>query len=290
MNRDWSTYIQGIATLHTSRTLRFSDCFRERYTEAFAIPAGGRILEVGCGTGALLQALHRWYPAARLTGVDRDSAFVSFAREQCPDAEILEGDAQALTFPEGSFDVTISHTVSEHVDPARFFAEQYRVLRPGGICLVLSARRGIGVSAPCVAGETDFEQGIWQRVSARYDEMEKRVGMRQNPMDERQLPLCMEEHGFRNVSTGYLAVNLTPDEPYWPAAMARAMIGSERASALDALDSLEAIAPDLVSGEELRRMRALANGRYDERLALYEAGVKQWDASVSVTLVVRGEK
>ena len=290
MNTDWSTYIQGIQTLHCSRTLRFSDRFRDRYMDAFAIGGGGDVLELGCGTGALLRALHRWYPAARLTGVDRDSAFVFFARTQCPDAEILEGDVQALDLAGGSFDVTISHTVAEHVDPDRFFAEQYRLLRPGGVCLTLSVRRGISAAAPCVEEQTGFERQIWDRVSDRYGQMEKRVGMAQNPMDERQYPLCLERHGFRNVSAAYLTVDLTPDAPSCPPDMARAMIGAERASALDAVASLEAIAPDLVTGEELARMRALIGGRYDERLALYEAGAKQWDTQVCLIMVIRGEK
>lgn len=290
MNRDWSTFIQGIGTLHSSRTLRFSDEFREMYMNAFRIPDGGRILEVGCGTGALAASLRRWYPAAEITGLDRDSAFVAFARERCPGVRFLEGDATALDFPDGSFDVTISNTVAEHVDPERFFAEQYRVLRPGGVCLTLSARRGIHVPAPCVDEQTDFERGIWDRVSARFDEIEERVGMRKYPMDEREYPLCMEEHGFRNVSTEYLAVDLTPDAPGCPRSRARAMIEAERLSALDALSALEAAAGDLVSGEELARMRALAGGRFDKRLALYQAGERQWDTSVSLTMILRGEK
>ncbi len=290
VNRDWSTFIQGIGTLHSSRTLRFSDEFRERYMDAFRIPDGCRILEVGCGTGALAASLRRWYPAAQITGLDRDSAFVSFARKHCPGVRFLEGDAAALDFPDGSFDVTVSNTVAEHVDPARFFAEQYRVLRLGGVCLTLSARRGIHAPAPCVNGQTDFEREIWDRVSARFDGIEERVGMGRYAMDEREYPRCLEAHGFRNVSTAYLAIALTPDGPDCSRSRARAMIEAERLSALDALSALEAAAGDLVSGDELARMRALANGRFDERLALYEAGEKQWDTSVSLTMVLRGEK
>ena len=290
VNRDWSTFLQGIGTLHSSRTLRFSDRFRQRYMDAFRIPDGCRILEVGCGPGALACSLRRWYPSAEITGLDRDSAFVAFAREHCPGVRFLEGDATTLAFPDGSFDVTVSYTVAEHVDPARFFAEQYRVLGPGGVCLMLSVRRGIDAPAPCVDGQTDFERQIWERVSDRFDRIEERVGMRKYPLDEREYPLAMERYGFRNVSTAYLAIDLTPDGPDCPPERARAMIESERLSALDALSALEAAAGDLVTGEELARMRALANGRFDKRLALYEAGEKQWDTSVSLTMVLRGEK
>ncbi len=290
MNTDWSAYIQGVGTLHQSRTLRFSDRFRAGYMDAFSIPDGQRILELGCGTGALAQALRRWYPRSRIVGLDRDSAFVAFAREHCPAAEFLEGDAEVLCFPEESFDVTISHTVAEHVDPERFFAGQYRVLRPGGTCLVLSVRRSIAAAAPCLAGQTDLEKAIWERVSDRFDEIERRTGMGSNPMDERAYPLCMERHGFRNVSTTYLTVALTPDGPDCPPETARAIIQSERQSALDAVAALEVAAGDMVSGAELDRMRAQIGGRYDERLALYDRGEKQWDTWVTLLMVLRGGK
>ena len=63
----------------------------------------------------------------------------------------MEGDATALPFQSNTFDVTISNTVCEHVKPAKFYGEQLRVLKPGGICLVLSSRKGINIAASCLA-------------------------------------------------------------------------------------------------------------------------------------------
>ena len=139
MDAVWSQYIQGCMTLYASRRLRFRDRFRDRYLPLLDLPDKPlRILEIGCGPGALAQALKRWYPAARVRGVDRDSAFVAFARDKAPALEFLEGDALALPFEAARFDAAVSYTVSEHVAPEGFFGEQRRVLKKGGVCLVLS--------------------------------------------------------------------------------------------------------------------------------------------------------
>ena len=119
MNTTWSDYIQGIPTLYESRRLRFSDAFAPQFKALFALNAEKplKILEIGCGPGALCGVLHRWYPQAVVTGLDRDSAFIRFAQEHEKGIRFLEGDAAALPFADNSFDVKISNTVAEHIEP-----------------------------------------------------------------------------------------------------------------------------------------------------------------------------
>ena len=224
MNRIWSECIQGIGTLYQSRSLRFNDLFRDAYTSAFHIPDGGKILEIGCGPGALAQALHRWYPAAAITAVDRDSGFIEYARENIAGVSFVEGDAAALAYADNTFDVTISNTVAEHVEPSAFWREQYRVLKPGGVCLMLSARRGITHAAPCLAEQSAMEREVWARVEQRAAETDKQFGVCAYPMSEAEYPSVMAKYGFRNISTEYITVNLTPDNPGYSAEMAHAMI------------------------------------------------------------------
>ena len=290
MNTIWSTYIQGIGTLYQSRSLRFADLFKEKYVSAFDIGERKDILEIGCGPGALAQALHRWYPECSVTGIDRDSNFVEFAKQKAPDIMFAEGEATALAFEDGSFDVTISNTVAEHIEPSEFFCEQYRVLRKNGICLVLSARRGVNFYAPCIAEQSDFENEIWSRVSRRVEESNKEYNVCPYPMSEQEYPLCMEKYGFRDVSTEYITVNLTPDNPAYSKETAYAMINANRQSQLDGINMLNAVASDLVSENEIAELVRLTNQKYDERLELYNAGVKQWDTNVSVTMIMRGIK
>lgn len=121
MNTLWSDFIQKIDTLYLTRKLRFSDTFMQNYKKAFSIDDKEKILEIGCGPGALSQALHRWYPNAEIVGIDRDSNFVDFARKEAPFITFLEDDATCLSFEDESFDVSISNTVQEHVEPSNFF-------------------------------------------------------------------------------------------------------------------------------------------------------------------------
>ncbi len=76
MNTIWSTYVQSIGTLYNSRVLRFSDMFKHKYTDVFGIDDNAKILEIGCGPGALAESLARWYPLAQIYGLDRDSNFI----------------------------------------------------------------------------------------------------------------------------------------------------------------------------------------------------------------------
>ena len=60
MNTIWSDHIQNIGTLYLSRTLRFSDIYKEKYQNAFRIDDTChdlKILEIGCGSGALTMVL-----------------------------------------------------------------------------------------------------------------------------------------------------------------------------------------------------------------------------------------
>lgn len=195
-----------------------------------------------------------------------------------------------MPFPEGSFDVTISNTVAEHVAPEKFYGEQHRVLREGGVCLVLSSRRGIHIPAPCIAQETEFEQMLWQKVGPCFQQIHAKYNICAYPQDEGELPRAMESYGFKNVTTDYVVASLTPDDPRCPKQMAYAMIQANRQNELDNAENMLRIAPEVVTREETERLKALVNARYDQRLRLYDQGIRQWDTDVAVTMVIRGEK
>ena len=244
------------------------------------IRPGMRILEIGCGPGALAEALKRRYPNAEITAIDRDKNFISFARVHVPGVTFLEGDATKLPFMDGMFDVTISYTVSEHVDPSAFFGEQHRVRKPGGFCLCLSARKSIECPAPCV-GPTAEEIAFWDSIPEEDGDFE-RLQVCRYPMTEAELPIYMEKNGFRCVSTGFAVIDLTPDAPKYDANMAEGMIEACRQNDLEAIASAHS--------DHGSAAIAAVNRKYDERLRLYRAGEKQWDTSVSVTMIVRGIK
>ena len=282
MNNIWSEHIQGIKTLYLSRKLRFDDAFFDQYDRLFHLDHDRelKILEIGCGPGALAESLHRWYPGAQITAIDRDSSFITFAQENIAGVNFIEGDATHLPFENGTFDVTISNTVQEHIEPAAFWGEQRRVLKPGGICLCLSARKGIHCSAQCLE-TTREEKEFWESLPQTENELEK-YGVCKYPMSEAELPASMEQHGFMNVTAGYAVIDLTPDAAKYSNKMAEDMIEAGRQSSLEAIRSAHSDHAD--------EAIFAVNQKYDERLRLYRAGIKQWDTSVSITMIVRGIK
>lgn len=279
MENFWSENVQGVLTLYLSRKLRFHDCFQSQYTDLFCLDPKKklRILEIGCGPGALCGALHRWYPNAEIVGIDRDSKFIEYAKQNEPDVQFLEGDATNLPFEDHSFDVTISNTVSEHVEPSLFYSQQKRVLKEGGVCLVLSSRKSFNCPAACL-GETEAEAEFWQ--SIEVDGIRQKMGVGKYWMTEQELPISMEQNGFSDISTGFTVTTLTPDNPNCPKEMAEDIINAERHGTIEAVLSTH--------DEKAQKIADVVNAKYDRRLELLRSGKKQWDTYSNVTMVVRG--
>jgi ubiquinone/menaquinone biosynthesis C-methylase UbiE len=108
---------------------------RQAYLGDIAFSQGARVLEDGCGTGAVTRELAAWPGVAEVTGVDPSPTFLATARRLGPraNARFLEGDARGLDFQDQSFDVVVFHTTLCHVPgPHLALAEAARVLRPGG--------------------------------------------------------------------------------------------------------------------------------------------------------------
>ncbi|HEX4478012.1 MAG TPA: class I SAM-dependent methyltransferase [Polyangiaceae bacterium] len=90
---------------------------------------GRDVLEVGCGTGLVLQRIQGFARTAR--GIDLSPGMLVHARERGLD--VSEGSATELPFPDDSFDVACSFKVLAHVpDIQRALSEMVRVTRPGG--------------------------------------------------------------------------------------------------------------------------------------------------------------
>ena len=103
--------------------------------------AGRRVLDVGCGDGAVLLDMLRYGATAEaLHGVDLLPDRVESARARLPGAHIDAADARQLPYEDGSFDLTLGFTMlSSVVDPharREVAAEMLRVTRPGGLVLL----------------------------------------------------------------------------------------------------------------------------------------------------------
>lgn len=290
MNNIWSKYVQGTNTLYYTRKLRFNDMFAEQYKMLFDLDTKKKlkILEIGCGPGALAGALHRWYPNAEITAIDRDSEFIRFANANQKGVEFVEGDATNLPFDNDTFDVTISNTVAEHIEPSKFYGEQLRVLKPNGICLVLSSRKGINIYPNCV-DLNEFEKQFWEKAQ-KHDNSTARYSVCQYPMNEKEMPIAMQKYGFTDIKIGYVTVDLTPDNPKFSTNIAHDIINANRLTTLDGIESVLHTIPEHFTTEEVEEMKCLTNQKYDLRIEQYNREEKQWDTNVSIIMILRGKK
>jgi SAM-dependent methyltransferase len=94
------------------------------------------MLEIGCGTGYVLDGVHRAHPEMQLVGSELLEEGLVHARRRLPDVELVQMDARQMPY-EAEFDVIGAFDVLEHIDDdTGVLAEVVRALRPGGILLV----------------------------------------------------------------------------------------------------------------------------------------------------------
>lgn len=96
------------------------------------------MIDVGCGTGEILNSVKNLYPAASIYGIDISEEMLKKAKEKLLNAaEISLGDAEHLPFENGMFDVLICTDSFHHYpNPQKAVKEFYRVLRNGGYLLL----------------------------------------------------------------------------------------------------------------------------------------------------------
>jgi SAM-dependent methyltransferase len=144
--------------------------------ELAAIAPGDRVLDVGCGPGALTAELVELLGAESVAAVDPSEPFVAAVRRRLPGVDVYRAAAGELPFDDDSFDAVLAQLVVHFMtDPVADLRELVRVTRPGGVV------------AACVwdhAGERSPLSPFW--LAAR----ELRLGA----VDESGLPGAREGH------------------------------------------------------------------------------------------------
>jgi ubiquinone/menaquinone biosynthesis C-methylase UbiE len=117
--------------------------FERAHRATLALAAGivhqpESVLDVGCGTGKLLRRANRYWPEAKLIGVDPANGMIEMAKRLTPYATFSKGMAEALPLQDASVDLAIS-TISFHhwQDQAAGIREIARALRPGGYFILV---------------------------------------------------------------------------------------------------------------------------------------------------------
>lgn len=121
------------------------DRFMGRYSAGLSAPfadfadvrAGDRVLDVGCGPGALISELIARVGASSVVGVDPSLSFAASARERFPEVRIDVAPAGALPFEDAEFDATLAQLVVHFLaDPVHDLREMARVTSVGGVVAV----------------------------------------------------------------------------------------------------------------------------------------------------------
>lgn len=122
---------QQAAGEYNATFARASAPFVEALLDAAGVAEGVQVLDLCCGTGVVTGAAAA--RCALATGVDFSAAMLAEASMAHPRLRFDEGDAEALPYPDRSFDAVVSNFGIHHIArPDRAMAEAMRVLRPGG--------------------------------------------------------------------------------------------------------------------------------------------------------------
>ena len=114
---------------------RWSRLVAREFLRWLAMPPDSCWLDVGCGTGALVEAILALAAPREVVGIDPSPAYIAFARDRVNDPRVKldVGDAQALPTASATFDAVVAGLVLNFVpEPDEALSEMVRVVRPGG--------------------------------------------------------------------------------------------------------------------------------------------------------------
>ncbi len=177
---------------------RYSVPLSSRLADFAGVAAGQRVLDVGCGPGALTAELVERLGAPLVSAVDPSEPFVEAVRERHPDVAVERASAERLPFADGAFDVALAQlVVSFMADPVAGLREMARVTCAGGVV------------AACVwdlAGGRAPLSPFWDAARALGPDVEdesKRAGAREGHLAE-----LFEGAGLTEIVEDVLVVSL----------------------------------------------------------------------------------
>jgi SAM-dependent methyltransferase len=113
---------------------RYSVLLSPQLADVAGVRTGQRVLDVGCGPGALTAELVARVGAGSVEAVDPSDSFVAAARERHPGVNVQQASAEQLPFADGAFDAALAQLVVQFMsDPVAGLTEMRRVTREGGV-------------------------------------------------------------------------------------------------------------------------------------------------------------
>ncbi|MDR3572420.1 MAG: class I SAM-dependent methyltransferase [Anaerolineaceae bacterium] len=172
---------------------RWTEELRHYLYNQLKIDQDQRILEVGCGSGAVTADLSQATPA-KVYGLDLRFEYVEFASKNENKPHFACGDALSLPYAPASFDCCLCHFFLLWLkDPRRGLKEMRRVTHPGGIIAALAE--------PDYGGRIDYPDELVELGQMQADALQKQGA---DPHLGRRLASLFVEAGLINVQTGLL--------------------------------------------------------------------------------------
>ena len=182
------------------------DRFMGRYSAPLAplladlagIESGQRVLDVGCGPGALTAELATRVGPGNVTAVDPSEPFVAAVRERHPGVDIRRAAAEELPFGDGEFDAALAQLVVHFMtDPVAGLREMARVTRRGGVVAACVWDHGSS------RGPLSRFWNAARKLDPGVDDESELAGAR-----EGHLALLFDQAGLRKVEDGAIAVSV----------------------------------------------------------------------------------
>jgi SAM-dependent methyltransferase len=177
---------------------RYSLLLSPQLADLAGVRAGQRVLDVGCGPGALTAELVTRLGPGAVAAVDPSESFVAAARARNPDVDVQRASAERLPFPDRTFDVALAQLVVHFMsDPVAGLAEMARVTRRDGVVAACVWDHG-GGQGPL--GE------FWQaarELDPEVDDESKLAGVREGHLAE-----LFEAAGLHAIEESVLSADL----------------------------------------------------------------------------------
>jgi ubiquinone/menaquinone biosynthesis C-methylase UbiE len=184
-----ASYIHGTEAAEQERLARLNQLTNSTFIRFLDVPPGSRVLDVGSGLGILAGEVGRAAESVAVVGVESAAAQLARA-ERTTDVTYVRGDAHALPFPDGSFDIAYARYVLEHVgNPAAVLDEMQRILRSGGRVALMENDVSLNrFDPPCP---------IFDDVWAAFATLQQRLGG--DPFVGRRLHALLHAAGFHQI-------------------------------------------------------------------------------------------
>ncbi len=211
MTKTTSGYLHGFTPAERERLLRQARFVEHRVHDRLPFRRSKNLLEIGCGVGAQTEILLRHFPDLFVTGIDRSSSNLDFARSRMASIpwtegrfEFHEADAARLPFEAERFDAAFLCWILEHVgDPMRVLSETRRVLSPGSPIVVTEVQNATFFIDPY----SPHTLGYWMA----FNDHQLEIGG--DPFVGAKLGNLLQAVGFRDITTEVRSIHLDNRNP-----------------------------------------------------------------------------